>query len=140
MPEHLYPILLASALTFAMAVLRLLVDGIVRQASRIFIEALYCVGLGQTAFFVVLAMGMNLYWGLASALLIGHLGSVYTRIIFRTLLLRKLQIEDIQQQGFTTVTTGKEHEKATIKAPEGAQSQNGVYRESRGEGRRCQDD
>lgn len=109
MAEDIISILISAILTFAMALLRLLADG-ERRFFRLLIEAFYCMGLGLTALFTVFAMGANIYWGMATGLLVGNFGSAYTRVVFRTLLLRKLQIEDLALQGFTHVKTGKEHE------------------------------
>lgn len=106
----------AALFTLAMAVIRVLSTGIERRIVRIVLEAFYCVGMQVTAYFAILALGLRIEWAVVTAGVIGMVGTTYSQIVMRTVILRKLQIEDIKDHGFTHLRTGKENE--PVKEPE----------------------
>lgn len=114
MIEGIPPVLQAAVFTLLVAILRILADG-ERRFWRILIESFYCVGLAITAFFLIVVLDMRLEWTVILAGLIGSLGSAWTRVITHTLVMRRLQMQDIQRQGFTHHTTGKEDDEIHTK-------------------------
>lgn len=116
MIEGIPPVIQAAVFTLLVAILRILADG-ERRFWRIMIESFYCVGLCITVFFLIIVLDMRLEWTVILAGLIGSLGSAWTRVITHTLVMRRLQMQDIQRQGFTHYTTGKEDEEIPTKDP-----------------------
>lgn len=116
MIEGIPPVLQAAVFTLLVAILRILSDG-ERRFWRMLIESFYCVGLGITAFFVVVVLELRIEWTIILAGLIGSLGSAYTRVFTHTFVMRRLQMRDIERQGFTHHTTGKEDEEIRAKDP-----------------------
>lgn len=133
-------ILASAGAAAVMAILRALADGSERRFLRLFLEGCICAGLGATGSLIALAFDWPWQLVLAIGPLVGFMGTAYAYIIFRTLIQRKLQIEDIKQKGYTTITTGKEYEKAAFKTFERPQPPDGIRCEPRGESRGCKDD
>jgi len=98
----------AALFTLFMATVRVLSDGVETRFIRIVLEGLYCVGLSVTCYFAIVALDLRIEWAVVMAGLIGAVGTSYTHIVMRTLIMRKLQIEDLKKQGYTHHTTGKE--------------------------------
>lgn len=130
----------AAVFTLAMAVIRVLSDGVERAFVRIILEGFYCVGLQMTCYFAILAMNLKIEWAMVTAGVIGFTGTIYSREVMRTVILRKLQIEDINRQGFTHLRTGKEHEKAAVEITGSPQPPGGIFGEPRDQGRGGKDD
>lgn len=116
MIEGIPPVVQAAVFTLLVAILRILSDG-ERRFWRILIEAFYCVGLAITAFFVIVVLDMRIEWTAILAGLIGAMGSAWTRVFTHTLVMRRMQMRDIQEKGFTHYTTGKEDDEIRAKDP-----------------------
>ena len=116
MIEGIPPLLQAAVFTLLVAILRVLSDG-ERRFVRILIESFYCVGLCIMFFFLIIVLDMRIEWTVILAGLIGAMGSAWTRVVTRTIVMRRMQMRDIQEKGFTHYTTGKEDDEIRAKDP-----------------------